>query len=295
MSKLTGSTPYPSSSSLDAAPLVKSKRLAGKLASIPFKAERRLAKIFVSESEAGKPKKYRSEKSRAIWRADKGRDDKILKSITDCLRSKQPVRITNSALDTVISGNKSLSRARLSGMRIIPDIGLPHWDHTDPHLKMLAWGMASSEMLAVPFSLHLNDLVVINAQSDKRGVGRHMQDRIGRHLRNRLGDVPPFWFSVEAAMLTKPHLHGAIVIPPGRREEVRAALMAAGGPWKDRQLSFSVKRSPATWVSYATKWFYGTKAHVHDNSTTGATNSVRSAARDWHQSARREERVLYPI
>jgi len=160
---------------------------------------------------------------------------------------------------------------------------------------MLAWGMASSEMQAVPFTLHLNDLVVLNAKSDKRGVGRHMQDRIGRHLRNRLGEVPPFWFSVEAAVWTKPHLHGAVVIPVGRHDQVRAALMAAGGPWGARQLSFSVKRNAATWVSYATKWFYGTKLHVHDNSTTGATNSVRSAARDWHEKARREGVTIYPL
>ena len=264
------------------------------LTSVPYKIERRLAKSIIAGSEIGKPKKTRSEKSRASWRADKRRDSEILKFITVSLRSKQPLRLTGSAADTVRRGKKSLEAAALSKTRIIPDVGLPHWDHTDPHLKMLGWGMATSDMGATPFTLHITTAVFAQAQRDKRGPARHMQDKISRHLRNRLNEVPPFWFSIEASVGIEPHLHGAIVVAKGREDDVRSALVAAGGPWGARQLSFSVKRSAATWVTYATKWFYGTKVRLRDENTSGATKSVRSAAREWHQKARAEKKVLYP-
>lgn len=269
-------------------------RLPRSLASVPYKTERRLAKSIISGSEVGKPKRTRSEMSRASWRADKRRDSEILKFITASMRSKQPLRLTSNAADTVHRAKKSLEAAALSKTRIIPDVGLPHWDHTDPHLKMLAWGIATSEMGAVPFTLHMTTSVFAQAARDKRGPARHIQDKISRHLRNRLGEVPPFWFSIEAAKWIEPHLHGAIVIPSEREDDVRAALVAVGGLWGPRQLSISARRNAATWVTYATKWFYGTKACIFDENTAGATNSVRAAAREWHQKARSEKRPLYP-
>ena len=244
--------------------------------------------------ESGKPS--RSGKSRARWRADKRRDEEIFKFVTGLLRVKQPVRVTDMSAHTVIIAKSELARARIEARSVIPEVGLPHWDHADAKLKMLAWGMASWEMGATPFTLRLNELVIENAKSDKRGPARHLQDRIARHLRNRLGAVSPFWFAIETSLMSEAHLHGAIVIPTDRESSVADALRAAGGPWrsKARQLMFSPRRGAATWVSYATKWFYGTKGKFEGGNTTGATNDIRSAAREWHQSARGEGKVLYP-
>lgn len=263
-------------------------------ASASHKAEPGFARTAILASEAGRPPKGRSGKSRARWRADKARDNTIFQFISRLLRSKQPVRITNRASDTVRSAEIELARSRSEERATIPSIGLPHWDHTDARLKMLAWGMASFDMGAVPFTLRLSELVMENAQSDPRGAARHLQDRIGRHLRTRLEQAPAFWFAIETNAWGKPHLHGAIVIPPGKSDEVKAALRTAGGSVA-RSLTLSVRRDPAAWVSYATKWFYGTKAKVRSETTTAATNLIRVRAREWHERARKSGNVIYPI
>lgn len=244
--------------------------------------------------EAGKPRKSRSEKSRARWRSDLRRDAKIFKFISGLLRSKQPVQVTSTSAHTVSSAKESLARSRTEGTRIIPKIGLPHWDHADRQLKMLGWGMASWDMNARPFTLRLHTTVMAKAKDDKRGAARHLQDRLTRHLRTRLGDAPAFWFAIEMGAGDEPHLHGAIVVPPGREEEIKDALRAAGGPWTaSRQLKFSDRRTAATWVSYSTKWMYGTAGKLQDENIIAATNGMRAAAREWYQSARKECRTIY--
>lgn len=78
---------------------------------------------------------------------------------------------------------KNLREAKRVSHRIIPEVGLPHWDHSSEILKMLGWSMASRELGATPFTLRLSDDVVIKAQACRRGFGWYMQDRLNRCLR----------------------------------------------------------------------------------------------------------------
>jgi len=267
------------------------------LAAASHRGEHRHRRLATDAYDGGRAAHARaSKKSRSHWRRDKRRDDEIYKYIIRLLREKQPVRLTPRLADTVRSADLELASARLSETRCIPKIGLPHWDHTDPLLRMLGWSMASWDLNATPFTLRLNADLIRKAQADSRGMSRHLQDRISRHLRSRLGASTPFWFVIETSVMGECHLHGAVVIPPGQKDAVEAALKAAGGPWGTRrQLALSERGDPAKWIGYCTKWFYGSKAKVRDEATTAATNDIRRLAREWHQKARRDERVIYPI
>jgi hypothetical protein len=251
----------------------------------------------MAQANAGKPKKSRSEKARSAWRADPGRDEKIFSFINGLLRKKQPVRLTKSMTHTVRAAKILLDGSKASGTRIIPPVGLPHWDHTSPHLKMLAWGMASWELNATPFTLHLSDEIIKKALKDKRGFARHIADRVRRLLEYRLGTVPGFWFSVEKGPGEEPHAHGAIVIQPGHEELVSKALRSAGGKcsYPARQLFYSPKRNAINWVGYATKWMYGTRRRLLSPNSIAANHVIRQAAQAWHQEARSTSRIVHPI
>lgn len=261
------------------------------------KVEPRYRKVFIDRDIAKKPPQGRSEKSRSAWRNDPRRDEKIFRNINALLRSKQPVRVTNVSGHSVSAARKKLREADHSDERIIPDIGLPHWDHSSELLKMLGWGLASWDMNARPFTLRLSNDVIAAARADRRGMGRYLQDRISRHLRHRFPDTDhAFWFSVEQGVWDQPHLHGAVVVPPEGDEAVKAAFIAAGGKWssKSRQFHFSRRGNLLTWVGYATKWLYGSKAKLRDEKLTGASSTLRRQAKRLYQAARKDWQKLYP-
>lgn len=260
-------------------------------------AEKGFRKTILDAEVADKPRKGRSEKSRSAWRNDPRRDEKIFSIIMRLLKSGQPVRVSRKAADTVSQVRKNLKAAALSGRRIIPELGLPHWDHSSDLLKMLGWGLASWSMNATPFSLRVSPDVIKAAQQDARGVGRHLQDRLARHLRQRLPERDQaFWFSVEQGLREEAHLHGAVVIPAGAKKEVSSALKAAGGKWRSspRQLQFSPRGNLTTWVGYATKWLYGSKMRLQDENLTGASRAIRRQARLSYQEARSTSLTIYP-
>lgn len=257
-------------------------------------SERAFSKDAFRRFDTEKQGASRSGKSRASRRIDPRRDAEIFRYICGLLTAKQPVQVTSTSAHTVRSAELELARSRLEGTRIIPKVGLPHWDHADRQLKMLGWGMASWDMNARPFTLRVHTTVMAKARDDKRGIARHLQDRLTRHLRTRLPDAPAFWFAIEMGAGDEPHLHGAIVVPPGREKEVKNALRAAGGPWTaSKQLKFSDRGTAATWVSYSTKWMYGTAAKLQDDNIIAATNGMRAAAKEWYQTARKECRTIY--
>lgn len=249
----------------------------------------------ISQANAGKPPKSRSEKARSRWRRDLGRDEKIFLFINGLLRKSQPVQVTSRMGHTVRGAKNILRDAKPS--KVIPPVGLPHWNFAAPRLKMLGWGMASWELNAAPFTLRLSDTVVLQAKRDPRGFARHIQDRIRRHVRYHTGDDPSFWFSIEQGPFEEPHLHGAIVVPSGQDKAVRRAMRAAGGKWTSdaRQFHFSPKRGAVGWIGYATKWMYGNMRRVGDDRLIAASHSIRQAALRWFESARRTKQVLYPL
>ncbi|WP_271084552.1 hypothetical protein [Brevundimonas sp. NIBR11] len=247
---------------------------------------------------ASKDVKTRSEKSRSEWRNDPRRDEKIFRYINTKLRAGQPVRVSASAVHSVWLSRKTLADADRAGVRIIPDVFLPHWDHSSPLMKMLGWGLASRNLEAIPFTLRVAPEVMKNAASDPVGVGRHMQDRLARHLRQRLpSSTPDFWFAVEQGGWDEPHIHGAIVVPEGARENVRAALAGCGGPWRSeaRQVHFSPRRNLVKWVGYSTKWLYRSMVKIGGKENlVGATQGMRREAKRLYSEARTSRAVLYP-
>ncbi len=261
------------------------------------KVEPRYRKLAIEAELAGKPPKSRSEKSRSAWRNDPKRDEKIFSFINVLLRKKQPVRLTNTATDLVWEARKKLKEAMLDERRIVPDIGIPHWDHASDLLKMIGWGMASKELRAQPFTLRLSAAVIEAASRDKRGFGRHIQDRIARHLRQRFptGEAT-FWFAVEQGFREEPHVHGAVVVPEEGLFLTREALRAAGGKWRSdaRQCDIRPRLNQIKWVGYATKWLFGSKAKIRSANLIGATQTMRRTARTAYQSARTKRTVLYP-
>lgn len=281
------------------------------------RAEREWKRAGVSQASAGKPTKYRSEKSRNAWRSDHARDEKIFRFINDELRSGQPVRLTSIGAHTVKSAKKNLLEARELKTRIIPEVGLPHWDHASPRLKTLGWGLASDQMNATPVNLRLGSEVIAAAHRDKRGVSRHLQDRLARFLRYYLpGQEAPFWFACEQGVFEDLHLHGAIVIPAGMEAQIKQALLATGGTWtsRPRQLRFSPRSNLVKWIGYATKWLYSSRAKaararpqaardaVPDMTLICASNSfllaasqpMRRAAKAAYQRIRKDRKAIYP-
>lgn len=267
-------------------------------------AEKKYRDMTVGLKVAGKQPKSRSEKSRSAWRNDPGRDEKIFLFVSGSLRKGQPVRLTKTAAHTVWAARKNLADAARSGVRLVPEVGLPHWDHASDRLKTLGWSLASKEWHAVPFSLRLSPEVATAAIEDKRGVARYLQDRIARHLRQRLPDQEPmFWFAVEQGIWEEPHLHGAVVIPEGGRDHVISALKAAGGAWKSaaRQCQLSAAHNLVTWMGYATKWLHRSRWRIRSGGETtvperllAASQPMRRAAKRAYQEGRSNQSVLYP-
>lgn len=267
-------------------------------------AEKKYRDMTVGLKVASKHPKSRSEKSRSAWRNDPGRDEKIFLFISGSLRKGQPVRLTKAAAHTVWAARKNLADAARSGLRLVPDVGLPHWDHASDRLKTLGWSLASKEVNAVPFSLRLSPEVATAALEDRRGVARYLQDRMARHLRQRLPDQEPmFWFAVEQGIWDEPHLHGAVVIPEGGRDRVISALKAAGGAWKSaaRQCQLSGARNLVTWMGYATKWLHRSRWRIRPSVTglaperlLAASQTMRRAAKNAYHTARAGGWSIYP-
>ena len=262
------------------------------------RAEKGVRKAHLAAAVGNKAPKSRSEKSRLEWRNDPQRDEEICRYIQDNMRVKQPVRLSSKALDTVSVSKKKLAEAEVLKQRIIPDIFVPHWDHSSAYLKMIGWGLASHKLGAFPFTLRIAPSVFEAAQADSRGIARYFQDRINRLLKSRLRDQKPdFWFAIEKGFWDEPHIHGAVVIPHGRRDVIADGLRAAGGVWqaKSRQLLISERRDPIRWVGYSTKWLFSSAARLDAPSLIGASMGIRREAKASYQAARSEGLTLYPV
>ena len=273
--------------------------------------EPKFRKVKLDAEVAAKGPKSRSEKSRAAWRNDPRRDEKILSYIGRLVRNKQPVRLSVASRHLVSAARKSLADAARAGVRIIPDLFVPAWDHSSDLMKMLGWGLAAREMGATPFTLRVSDEILDAARGSRVGPSRYLQDRIARHLRTRLPNgVATFWFAIEQGHWEQAHLHGAILIREGERPIVREALMAAGGDWKGgsvRQVHFSPAKNQIKWVAYSTKWLFGTHRRLSADEGAfdvdlftdrkvpiAATQSFRAAARTVYQAGRKTGLVIYP-
>jgi hypothetical protein len=258
---------------------------------------------------SGKAAKSRSEKSRAGWRNDPLRDEKIFSYIGRLVRKRQPIRLSVKSAHTVSAARINLADAARAEVRIIPDLFVPTWDHSSDLMKMLGWALAATMLRATPFTLRLSDDVIAAAKRSRVGPSRYIQDRIARHLRTRIPGIDPtFWFAVEQGKWEQAHLHGAIVIQDDERPLVLEGLRAAGGKWAGgpvRQVHFSPRKNQIKWVSYSTKWLFATHNRltreggdvidfIDRKVPLAATQSFRSAARTAYQDARSSGMVIYP-
>lgn len=271
--------------------------------------EKRMRRTHLDADVASKGVKSRSENSRAKWRNDPRRDERIFSFINAKLRLQHPIRLSRDASHIVWEARKILADAERAGVRVIPDLFIPHWDHSSDLMKMLGWGLASRELGATPFTLRIAPEVLKRAQADEVGPARHIQERIMRHLRVRLpGTAPTFWFAIEQGQWEEAHAHGAVVIPPDGRKAVAEALAAAGGAWSSpaRQVQLDRPKNLVTWVGYATKWLFTSMTRVLPDKLSdpearhkahkliGASQSMRRAAKAAYQEARKSGTVVYP-
>jgi hypothetical protein len=197
-----------------------------------------------------------------------------------------------------------LAAAKTSGLRIVPKIGLPHWDHSNDRLKAFGWALASDRLAATPFTLRLSTEVIEGALASKKGIARYLQDRVARHLRTRLPDHEPcFWFAIEVGSGDEPHLHGAVVIPDGGEGLVKQALRAAGGPWSSaaRQCQLSRAKNVVKWLGYSTKWLHrsawcirGMGASNEPDVVMAASQNMRRAAKEEYATAREKGWIIEP-
>lgn len=261
------------------------------------KEERLRRREYFNRKVEIKGSKSRSEKSRSKWRNDPRRDAVIFRYITEKLKYKQPVRVCRDSACTVWLSRKTLADAKRQGVRVIPDLFLPHWDHASPLLKMLGWALASEALGAYPFTLRVSSEVMSQAEASGKSPARYLQDRISRHLRGLKLEVKiEFWFVFEQGEGEEPHLHGAIVVPRGAKKAMASALRAAGGPWepKCRQVLISERRCPVKWVGYSTKWHLSSAHKMGFDRLLSATQGMKREARSRYQEARSTNRCLYP-
>lgn len=129
-----------------AAPIPFGKRVKRRVKFAAGSVEPKFRKVKLDAEVAAKGPKSRSEKSRAAWRNDPRRDEKILSYIGRLVRNKQPVRLSVASRHLVSAARKSLADAARAGVRIIPDLFVPAWDHSSDLMKMLGWGLAAREM-----------------------------------------------------------------------------------------------------------------------------------------------------
>lgn len=274
-------------------------------------AEPKWREVKLGAKVAGKPPKSRSDKSRSAWRNDPRRDEKILIYLSSLVRSGQPARLSVNSAHSVYAARKNLAEASRAGVRIIPDLFVPAWDHSSDLMKMLGWGLAARHMGATPFTLRISEAVIGAAKRSRVGPSRYLQDRIARHLRTRFpNSAPTFWFAIEQGFSEQAHLHGAILIEEGQEPGIRKALLAAGGDWTGgtvRQLHLSPAKNQIKWVAYSTKWLFGTHRRLVENDgivdidlftnrkvPIAASQTFRVAARAAYRAARATGLVIYP-
>lgn len=274
-------------------------------------AEPKWREVKLGAKVAGKAPKARSDKSRSTWRNDPKRDEKIVSYINRLTRIGQPVRLSTVSAHSVSAARKNLADATRGGVRTIPDLFIPAWDHSSDLMKMLGWGLAARDLGATPFTLRVSGKVFDAARQSRVGPSRYLQDRIARHLRTRLpNNAATFWFAVEQGYGEQAHLHGAILIEDGQQSIVREALVAPGGDWKGgtvRQVHFSPAKNPIKWVAYSTKWLFGTHRRLCEEYGAvaielftsrkvpiAATQSFRAASRASYNAGRKTRLVIYP-
>jgi hypothetical protein len=240
-----------------------------------------------------------SKKPHEKSRRDADVDRAIFNRILAGLAAKDTISLTGRSGPTVTDIRSRTRRIRTPTSEVISVNGhgsillVPHWEHTGDRLKMLAWGMVMKEMGGEAMSLHLSRQVIRNGMRSAKGLAANLRDRITKRLRARFAGsihaAPEFFFFIETAPGIDPHLHGAISIPPGMRNEVEAALRDAGGAWGTgtRQLDLRPITDAAGWAAYISKFTHTTAYLLQDSRIAAATNGLRRLAKTWYTLRRK--------
>jgi hypothetical protein len=237
-------------------------------------------------------------------------------------RTNRKNKISKKTIGSLQSQNLLAHAASRKFKKVHPSqtlyrIQMPHWDHTSPILKCLAYGAAIPVDERCAFSLNLTPAVQEAGVRAKKGIVGYLQDRISRELRSIEGlqRQPDFYFALEGDAQLEPfHLHGAIAMPgdcpfdPAFRhmhedwQLIERALRRAGGDEKaPRLLSVKGAYDIVGWTAYLSKSRWITLealtrqqsrlglAIPSGDSIVGATLSLRRAGRQWFENARRSE------
>lgn len=268
-------------------------------------AVRRRADRVIQRLRAGP-----SKKPPKTPRKDRDLDLKIFRRIRASLRRGDVVRLTSKPGPAVTDMRTRKRRIRTSRWKAEEEIDgggsvdeicaaestfmVPHWDHTGDRLKLLAWAMSIKGMGGQAMSLHIPDATWSKALKSARGPAAYLRDRMVKRLKKAFASTgfppPEFFFLVEASSTVRPHLHGAIVVPPGMRTSVEAALIESVGVWRTgtRQLDLREITDAAGWACYVAKFTFTTMLTLEDRRIAAATNGLRSTARAWYLDRREQ-------
>ena len=137
------------------------------------------------------------------------------------------------------------------------------------------------------FSLNLSDQVEKSAAAT-RDPAAFMAARITRSLKASGLAGLPFALTLEATHLGRLHLHGVIILGDADLEQVKRALMNAGGklPGRSasRQLSLTVLTDALGWAGYCAKDENRTRREVAGNRLIFISRTMNALAKTLHQS-----------
>ena len=118
----------------------------------------------------------------------------------------------------------------------------------------------SSGKRPVAWTLNIGPERHAEALAHPKGFAGCLGGYIRRALVQRFGkgNVPLFFFRVEATKAGRLHLHGVSLVSPDQDKDHRAALIHAGGKWgnergKEYQLDCLPDRGDYGWITYASK------------------------------------------
>ena len=201
-------------------------------------------------------------------------------------RDRQYLEIIGKAEDGGYLDDTSLVLSKLN--KKIGTYRLPHWEKTTISLKVMAMSVVSAKAGAQTINLRLSSDVCRRALKTPRGPAAYMQDIIRKALTRTFGkgNVPEFWFVIEADSSERFHLHGAVETPnlPNAVSLIDQALRSAGGGWDDakgqhHQHTASGLDDPFVWASYAVKTMTLTRSRLGDVKLFASTDSLRKQAR----------------
>jgi len=148
------------------------------------------------------------------------------------------------------------------------NVRLPVWEHSSDRLKLIFANRALVSLGQTPegcwsdaaaFSLNLTPERIAEAQRHPDGFIDHLKRDLDRVFNRMIGEVPSYWFGAGATRDGRLHLHGAIHVTKADAQTVKAALIAIGGEWQDRneaekyQLDLQPMTDADGWVRYVLK------------------------------------------